>query len=366
MLKAESLPSEPSGKGAKATMDRISMGIPGLDAMLEGGLIPRRPYLVTGPSGSGKTILGVQFLIEGIKNGESVFHITLDEPPNEIKENMAQFGWPIGSLRILDATPDIKTHKKKNVIDVGTSLDVRKMGDVGDIRKSHHVRSLEVSIHSVQKVLKQEFRDHLRETGKRYTRVVVDSMTSLRMFTMGGEDVPILIESFLRFLSELEVTALLVASPSTPNAIDTEFLLARGEVRLHKWIESNAVRRGISIERFRGSHYDESIRPMTIGSTGLTVAPDAELRLRGPMQRGVDQSYLEGRVIDEILVIIEQVLAQMEQAEKMNVPTTGTSVAVTRAMFHFNRKRYGESMRIALQAKSALEEKLAAHWKAGK
>ena len=348
-----------------APVKLVPTGIPGLDAMLGGGLRAGRPYVVTGPPGSGKTILGVQFLMDGIRNGESVFYITLDEPPNEIKENMAQFGWPIGSLRILDATPDIKTHKKKNVIDVGTSLDVRAMGDVDGIRKSHQVRSLEVSIHSVQKMLKQEYRD-LFNKGKRYSRVVVDSMTSLRMFTMGGEDSPILVESFLRFLAELEVTTLLISTPTSPDAIDTEFLMARGEIKLYKWIESNAVRRGLGIERYRGAPFDEQIRPMTIGTGGIVVSPDAELRLRGPMQIGVNRDYLEGRIIDEILAIIDQVLAQMEQAEKMKVSTTETSVAMTRAMFQFNRKRYSDSMRLALQAKAGLEQKLADHWKATK
>ena len=344
-------------------MELVSTGVPGLDRMLGGGLLPKRPYVITGPPGTGKTILTIQFLMEGIRRGEPVFYITRDEPPNEIKENMAQFGWPIDTLRILDATPDIRAHKKKNVIDVGTSLDVRKMGDVGEIRKSHQVRSLEVSIHSVQKMLKQEYRDLLRETGKRYSRVVVDSMTSLRMFTMRGEDSPILIESFLRFLAELEVTCLLVSTPSTPDAVDTEFLLARGEIKLHKWIDSNSVRRGISVEKYRGARFDEQIRPMTIGREGIVVYPDSEVKLRGPMQFGIDQTYLEGRVIEEILVIIEGVLAQMEQANKMGVGTSDIGVAVTRCMFQFNRKRYSDSMQLAMQAKALLEERLAAKWK---
>ena len=346
-------------------MDVLSTGIPGLDAMLGGGLVARRPYVVTGPPGCGKTILGMQFLMEGRRNGEDVFHITLDEPPNEIKENMSQFGWDIDDILILDATPDIRAHKKKNVIDVGTSLDVRAMGDVGDIRKSQQIRSLEVSIHSVQKMLKQAVRDLQKTSGRNFTRVVLDSMTSLRLFTMGGEDVPILIESFLRFLAEQEVTALIISTPSSRDAIDTEFLVARGEIKLHKWIEANAVRRGISVERFRGAKFDEQIRPMAIGAGGLQVDPDAEVRLRGPMQLAIDQDYLEGRIIEEILLIIDQVLAQMGQADKMGVTTTETSVAITRSMFQFNRKRYSEAMRLVLQAKALLEEKLAARWRAG-
>ena len=50
--------------------DRVSTGIEGLDAMLRGGLIPARPYVVSGPRGGGKTILVSHFLVDGIRHGE--------------------------------------------------------------------------------------------------------------------------------------------------------------------------------------------------------------------------------------------------------------------------------------------------------
>jgi replicative DNA helicase len=43
---------------------RISTGIPGLDGMLGGGLMPGRLYLVEGAPGAGKTTLGLQFLLD--------------------------------------------------------------------------------------------------------------------------------------------------------------------------------------------------------------------------------------------------------------------------------------------------------------
>ncbi|MEE9164439.1 MAG: RAD55 family ATPase, partial [Thermoplasmata archaeon] len=65
-------------------MQRVSTGIEGLDTMLHGGLVPGRSYVLTGPPGSGKSILGMHFLLEGIRNGESVILVSIDEPPNEI------------------------------------------------------------------------------------------------------------------------------------------------------------------------------------------------------------------------------------------------------------------------------------------
>lgn len=74
-------------------MGRISTGVEGLDEMLQGGLIPGRTYLVKGGPGSGKTTLGVQFIMEGVKNGEKCLYMTLEESPKSLKENVAKFGF---------------------------------------------------------------------------------------------------------------------------------------------------------------------------------------------------------------------------------------------------------------------------------
>ncbi|TLZ44474.1 MAG: hypothetical protein E6K19_04440 [Methanobacteriota archaeon] len=139
-------------------MDRVKTGVAGLDTMLMGGLLPARPYVVSGPTGAGKTVLAAQFLLEGLRLQEPCLLVTLDEPPIEVKSNIATFGWSLDRLKILDATPDVRAHKRsRSVIDVGTSLDVRDMEDVTDIRQSSQVRALEVTVHSVQKMIKQEF-----------------------------------------------------------------------------------------------------------------------------------------------------------------------------------------------------------------
>jgi len=247
-------------------MDRVKTGIAGLDTMLNGGLLPARPYVISGPTGSGKTVLGAHFLLEGLQLQEPCLLVTLDEPPIEVKSNMATFGWNLDRLKILDATPDVRAHKRaRSVIDVGTSLDVRDMEDVTDIRQSSQVRALEVTVHSVQKMIKQEFLMHLERTKQRYKRIVIDSMTALKMFSMQGQDSRILIQSFLRFLSELEATSLIVSERLDRKTLETEFFLARGEIRLHKWIDGSAIRRAVSIEKFRGSSFDDKMRLVAIG-----------------------------------------------------------------------------------------------------
>ncbi|MEO0020485.1 MAG: ATPase domain-containing protein [candidate division WOR-3 bacterium] len=55
--------------------EKVSSGIEILDRIW-GGFYKGRGYLVIGPQGSGKTILGVQFLLAGLKQGERCVFIT--------------------------------------------------------------------------------------------------------------------------------------------------------------------------------------------------------------------------------------------------------------------------------------------------
>ncbi len=328
--------------------------------MLRGGLFAARPYVVSGPTGSGKTILGIQFLLDGLRRGEACLLVTLDEPPSEIKTNMALFGWNIDRLKILDATPDVRAHKRvRSVIDVGTSLDVRDMEEVSGVRQSSQVRALEVTVHSVQKMIKQEFANRLERTKKRYRRIVVDSLTALKMFSMQGEDSRILIQSFVRFLSELEATSLLVSERIRGGEIETEFFLSRGEIRLHKWLDGNLIRRAASIEKFRGSSFDDRIRPMSIGKGGIAVFPNLQASFRkGASNLRVGDSFLESRIIEEVATILDGVLRQVDEAHRRQLHVKEIEVAVSRAMIHFQRRHYQKALKQALACDAKLRELL--------
>ncbi|HYY47643.1 MAG TPA: ATPase domain-containing protein [Thermoplasmata archaeon] len=343
-------------------MDRVKTGIAGLDTMLMGGLLPARPYVVSGPTGAGKTVLAAHFLLEGLRQQEPCLLVTLDEPPIEVKANMATFGWNLDRLKILDATPDVRAHKRaRSVIDVGTSLDVRDMEDVTDIRQSSQVRALEVTVHSVQKMIKQEFSMHLERTKQRYKRIVIDSMTALKMFSMQGQDSRVLIQSFMRFLSELEATCLIVSERLDRKTLETEFFLARGEIRLHKWIDGSAIRRAVSIEKFRGSSFDDKMRIVTIAAKGMTVSLETPSSIRGSSAvPKTGESLLETRLIDEVSNVIEAVMREIEEAHRRQIPVRDVEVSLSRAMLAFQRRNYQKAMKIALGCDSDLKERIGA------
>ena len=66
-------------KEAETTNPVIKTGIAELDNILGGGLTANRVYLLHGTPGSGKTTLSLQFLLEGVRQGEKVLYVTLSE-----------------------------------------------------------------------------------------------------------------------------------------------------------------------------------------------------------------------------------------------------------------------------------------------
>jgi KaiC/GvpD/RAD55 family RecA-like ATPase len=237
---------------------KIQFGISGLDKMLEGGLIPERPYIISGPPGSGKTILAMQFLQEGMRKEERVLFVALEEPVNEIKFNLESLELNVGGIDILDANSDVRRYEPTPVMEISSKSKVMKLHKVPDsIRKTSRFKSTVVSVHSLQTTLRTEFRNN------KYDRVVFDSLTALRYFCMQGEE-DLLLQSFLRFLSESKVTALLtVETPENFNLVP-EMFLARGEIRLQKFRKKGPIKRLISIEKYRGSEHDEKAYPMEI------------------------------------------------------------------------------------------------------
>lgn len=83
---------------------RVKTGIEGLDDILDGGLPAERAYLIEGNPGSGKTTLAMQFLLEGLKQGESGLYVTLSETKSELREVAASHGWDIAGLNLLELT----------------------------------------------------------------------------------------------------------------------------------------------------------------------------------------------------------------------------------------------------------------------
>jgi len=75
--------------------ERVKVGILGLDDMLGGGLIPGSICAIIGTYGTGKTTFSLEFVWEGLKKGERIIYISLEEREERILTYMKQKGWDI-------------------------------------------------------------------------------------------------------------------------------------------------------------------------------------------------------------------------------------------------------------------------------
>jgi len=74
-------------------LERLKIGIKGLDDMIGGGLPKGSITLVSGPPGSGKSIFCFQFINEGIKNEEKCLFLTLDKKIEGILTQAREIGF---------------------------------------------------------------------------------------------------------------------------------------------------------------------------------------------------------------------------------------------------------------------------------
>ena len=87
------LPVTSLGLKHKASSERISTGIPRLDAMLGGqGYYRGSSILVSGTAGSGKTSLAAHFAAAVCARGERCLYLAFEESPDQIVRNMRSIG----------------------------------------------------------------------------------------------------------------------------------------------------------------------------------------------------------------------------------------------------------------------------------
>ncbi len=123
------LPVSSMGLDHSASHERVSTGVPQLDAMLDGGgWYCGSSVLLSGTPGSGKTTLGARFLEAGCERGERGLLFAFEESPAQIVRNMGSVGIDLqrqidrGLLRVVAARPaayGLETHLAR----VGRAVD---------------------------------------------------------------------------------------------------------------------------------------------------------------------------------------------------------------------------------------------------
>jgi len=177
------------GSATQIQDSKAQTGIDGLDKILRGGLPQNRLYVVEGSPGSGKTTLALQFLLEGIRNGETVLYVTLSETAEELYEVARSHKWSLEGIHLLELDALAERIREDTDYTVYHPADVELVETTRRIREEvERIRPTRVALDSVSelKILSQTIARYRREilgfkqffVGKRCTVMVLDDLTS--------------------------------------------------------------------------------------------------------------------------------------------------------------------------------------------
>ena len=87
-------PRRPSRDRASAfdLTKRVTSGVPGLDALINGGYFLGSTTVIAGMSGVGKTVMGLMYIAEGARCGEPSLFLSLDEQVPQLLRNASSIG----------------------------------------------------------------------------------------------------------------------------------------------------------------------------------------------------------------------------------------------------------------------------------
>ena len=236
----------------------VQTGIPGVDALLGGVGIPRgHNILVSGGPGSGKTTFAMQFLSVGARDlGEPGLYISLDEEPEDIKKNMASFGWDVHQLE-----------REKKLIFI----------NVSPVRTSSTEQAglLQLGMKEFKLVkLLEAVREGVEEIGAR--RLVIDPVT---IFTLQYPDEIERIYAMRDLIADFRKNGCtnLLISELRGTGLDREHqfeeYLVQGVILLRTVMKGDRWNRMFQVTKMRGLAVDNQPRPYEITGGGIEVYP---------------------------------------------------------------------------------------------
>lgn len=96
------MPITSAGLTYPVSSERVSTGIPSLDAMLIGGIFRGSSILVTGTAGTGKSSIAAHLVDAACRRGERCLYVALEESPDQIERNMTSIGFELTQWRRAD------------------------------------------------------------------------------------------------------------------------------------------------------------------------------------------------------------------------------------------------------------------------
>ncbi|WP_435114938.1 KaiC domain-containing protein [Halolamina sp. C58] len=230
-------------------IDRIDVGIEGLDEMILGG-VPKRSLMVAiGAAGTGKTTFGLQFLTEALRDDQRAIYITLEESREAILSTAEEKGWPFrkwrdeGRLAIVAMDP----------IEMANSLS---------------------SIRNDISRLVEEFNAD---------RLVLDSVSLLEMMYDHPADRRSEVFDFARSLKRAGVTTMLTSEADSEDAYTSRYGIIEylvDAVFILQYVRPSDFREtrlAVEIQKIRDANHSRETKPYEITNEGISVYRQANI-----------------------------------------------------------------------------------------
>jgi len=226
----------------------VMTGIDGLDVMLGGGVPRGHTVVVLGSFGTGKTTFGIQFLVQGLINGEKGIFISLEEDVDSIVASAAGFGW-----------------------DLATPLKQKRLAIV-----KLEPADAKTTLTKVRAELPKFIRDFGAD------RVVVDSVSLLNMMFPDDVERRARLFALSQQIKSTGATALFTAETKDDNPRASrdglvEYISDGVIVLQTREKESGDVQLAMQVMKMRRLKHTRAIKPYTIDDDGINVHADVEV-----------------------------------------------------------------------------------------
>jgi len=225
-------------------VERVKTGVKGLDELIDGGIPRNSLVLVSGSTGTGKTTLGMQFLLQGILEGEKGVFISLEEPQEKTIMQMEAMGWPI------------KKFVERNLLII-----------------------TQPELYDFDKLL--TFIEDI-VTKNNAKRLVIDSISLISLYFQEDFKIRRAILELERMLKKLDCTTLAISevkeNVDSFSLFGVEEFVVDGIIVLYYLRKETIFTRAIAIRKMRATEHSLKIHPIKIKSIeGIVVYPEEEI-----------------------------------------------------------------------------------------
>lgn len=233
---------EQTSKRTLRKRERLSTGVPGLDEMLGGGIFAGHAVMLSGPAGSGKSTIATQFMVEGLRKGETGVIAVFEEYPEQYVARADAGGLDIGEM--------VRAGKLDLIYlrPLDLSVDEALSAILESVERLGAKRVVIDSLSGFEVALAPTFRKDFRES--LYRLVGTLTATGVTMF----------------------MTAEVVEGFSDVRFTNERVSFVTDEIIIQRYVEiEGALQRVMAVIKMRGSDHSHELRTYEVTAKGVVV-----------------------------------------------------------------------------------------------